>query len=474
MMRWVFGNITSSLRLGEIAVSAFAIGVLCCGQMVLALTILGLPGYLMVAIITLVWAGVEMLRGVLLLLQGRVRLAISRHSLLRNAWAFVLLLPIVLLFVVLFWLAGLEGLLEFDAVQGWAFKAKIMTACQGSEWIRWIQNKNLHHAHFDYPQLVPSLHALTYGAVGGVNEFVTKFWPTWMLAALCVGILSACGFPDRHVLIPAAMVTAVCFMPMVLRYVRMEGGTIPMVFFCCWGSIQISLFLRDRNFVRFGVGCLSLAGASMSKFEGILFLGLWLASVASIQGVAWLFREKRLCRLYIVLLAVMAPYFVYRCLSPFAHIESKWWRFALQAPLEKLTIFPKVFLFYISRRFVDTGFADWKVLQDGRIIWSGSWGGAMSLVDMTTYGIAWIAVLLTIVVVVCRRDLRKASVVVLLSCLAMIMLVSFVTSCMPWVRDDLSHALGGSKAFTGGRYCLPFVLAWPISLAALLCSNSEQ
>jgi hypothetical protein len=69
------------------------------------------------------------------------------------------------------------GIVEFDAVADWLFKAKIFFLCTGHEIVGWFSNPRLAYAHMDYPTLVPLLHAATYDSIGHVDEFVTKFWP---------------------------------------------------------------------------------------------------------------------------------------------------------------------------------------------------------------------------------------------------------------------------------------------------------
>src|SRR4030095_11764344 len=65
----------------------------------------------------------------------------------------------LLVFLVLFRLAGLRGLVEYDAVMAGSLKAKILHLYTGGEIVRWFSNPRLAHACFDYPALMPSLHA---------------------------------------------------------------------------------------------------------------------------------------------------------------------------------------------------------------------------------------------------------------------------------------------------------------------------
>ena len=54
-------------------------------------------------------------------------------------------------FLILFRLAGLQGLVELDAVMAWSLKAKILHLYTGNELVQWFSNPRLAHAHLDYP-----------------------------------------------------------------------------------------------------------------------------------------------------------------------------------------------------------------------------------------------------------------------------------------------------------------------------------
>ena len=103
---------------------------------------------------------------------------------IRRPFLIAILVTGLLVFLILFRLAGLQGLMDYDSVMAWLPKAKIIHLYTGSEIVQWFSNPRLAHAHLDYPTLVPSLHAATYDSLGHVDEFVTKFWPTWMLLFL--------------------------------------------------------------------------------------------------------------------------------------------------------------------------------------------------------------------------------------------------------------------------------------------------
>ena len=54
------------------------------------------------------------------------------------------------MFLILFRLAGLEGLIDDDALR-WMPKAKIMHLYTGNAIVQWFSNPRLAHAHLDYP-----------------------------------------------------------------------------------------------------------------------------------------------------------------------------------------------------------------------------------------------------------------------------------------------------------------------------------
>jgi len=167
----------------------------------------------------------------------------------------------------LFRLAGLEGLTDFDAVVMWAFKAKVFHTFAGRELWPWFHNPALAYGHLDYPLLVPLLHAFTYGAIGHVNEFVTKFWNQWMLLLLAwpswgpdssqeKTVADRCG-GDRH---HSASGDAGLQPP--------GGATFPMVFFAATSSLQLAMGLAERQPGRVRLGLLLLLATAMVNLKG--------------------------------------------------------------------------------------------------------------------------------------------------------------------------------------------------------------
>ena len=180
-------QLACSLGLGMMAVAALTLGVKLCG----------FHGRGLILMATAVGAIAEIWRDRKVLL---TRIADSYWKLVRSPITAIFVIIGLLVFLILFRIAGLQGLVDGDAMR-WMLKAKIIHLYTGSELVQWFSNPRLAYAHLDYPTLVPSLHAATYDSLGHVDEFVTKFWPTWMLFFLLAALasLNRAGNNWRHV-----------------------------------------------------------------------------------------------------------------------------------------------------------------------------------------------------------------------------------------------------------------------------------
>src|SRR5208282_2467513 len=177
----------------------------------------------------------------------------------------LLLLPVIYSWWVFGRLSTLEGTLEFDANAFWVFKAKIFYLEQGKNLLNVMHQSNLGYAQMDYPVLVPCLYTLGYGAVGGVDEFVNKVWPFWMVVALCLGILSLAKVWQRPHPLPVATVVVFCFLPASIQYIRCEGGSIPMVFFLSLTALLIVKAISCADEFYLAAAILAAAGCAMTK-----------------------------------------------------------------------------------------------------------------------------------------------------------------------------------------------------------------
>ena len=210
--------------------------------------------------------------------------------------------------------------------------------------VQWFSNPRLAHAHLDYPTLVPSLHAATYDSLGHVNEFVTKFWPTWMLLFLLAALASLNRGGKSWIRAPSFALLGILLLPATQKYVQMEGGTLPMIFFTVMGFVQCALWLVGKDRARLGLGLTLLFGAAMAQFEGFIFLALvgsWMLLLPSARPS--LKPSPRLWRVLAFCFLAALPFICLRVQIPVLHYESGWAGYALHNPGSTLSDWPGTF-----------------------------------------------------------------------------------------------------------------------------------
>jgi hypothetical protein len=137
------------------------------------------------------------------------------------------------------------------------------------------------HAHIRYPLLLPSVHALVYGAVGSDDGRAIRM----LMAAFYVASLGVVGAALRERLAPgpASVGTAVfAFLPAVLT--AASGGALtgyadyPLAIFLFLGTIEAQRWLRQGDVRTATLSLLAFACVSQMKLEGglmaVAFLGL--------------------------------------------------------------------------------------------------------------------------------------------------------------------------------------------------------
>ena len=434
------------LGLGMMAVAALTLGVKLCGW----------HGYHLVFLTTVVGAIAEI---------GRNRKAygtrISDHfrKLIRSPVAIAILVAGSLVFLILFRLAGVQGLVEFDAVMAWSLKAKIMHLYAGSELVQWFSNPRLALAHLDYPTLVPSLHSATYDSLGHVDEFVTKFWPTWMLLFLLVALASLNRAGKSRFHASSFALLGLLLLPAVQRYVQWEGSTLPMIFFTVMGFVQCAFWLVGKDRARLGLGLTLLFGGAMTHLEGFIFLALvggWILLLPSARPS--LKPSSRVWRVLAFCFLAALPFVCLRVQIPVLNYESGWAGYALHNPGTMLSNWPGIFMILLARLFLSPDFANWSD-EGGRLHWVGRWDGLSSLYNPSTLGLAWLCLLLTVALwlaVPARRPVVAWMLAMLVGATAALsgVFVSFVSI------KGLSEAVYLTNDVTGGRYLLPVLLAW--------------
>ena len=452
-------QLACGLGLGMMAVAALTLGVKLCG----------FHGRGWVLVLTGAGALAELLCDRKVFANG---LAGGFRKMVSEPVAAMLVAVSVVVFVILFRLASLQGLVEFDAVADWAFKAKIFFLCTGHEIVGWFSNPRLAYAHMDYPTLVPSLHAATYDSIGHVDEFITKFWPTWMLLFLLLGLASLTRGKTGRFHASLFFLLGVLLLPFTQAYVQMEGGTLPMVFFTVLGFVQCALGLVEKDRARLGLGLTLLFGAAMSKFEGMIFLALtagWILVLPAARPSLKL--SPRLWRTLAFCFLAALPFLCLRAQIPALHPESGWAGYALAHPVSTLSSAPEIFLIMLARLFVSPGFASWSV-ADGHLHWTGQWEGLTSLFNHLTLGLAWVCVLMTILfwlAAPARRPIILWTLAVFVSAAAVFSVVfaSFVSG------SDLNDVISARTADNEtGRYLFPLLMGWATAMVILFFGDS--
>jgi hypothetical protein len=454
MVRWLFKDLYGVLSTGELLASGLAVGAFFLTQLTLALRMAGVHWERVLVVGLVVWTVGE---GLLLLFCWRE----SKFQFRISHFWFLLLVPAASIMWCKFRLAGLLGLEEFDAMAIWAFKAKILHYCAGKEMWAWFRNPALAYAHMDYPLLVPLLHALTYGALGHVNEFVTKFWNQWMLVLLAWAVLGAARFPEKRPLVAAAVVTAILLLPMTEIYAFTEGATIPTLFYTVLSSMQLAIGMVEQQAGRLRLGSLMMMALAMVKFDGMIILALWglvLFPGRSSRTALWPPRRIGLAGLFGLI--AWFPYVVFRLYGPVLSAETSWVKELMMSPGEVLGILPMTWVAMVSRRFLNNDFAMWGSPDNQHAVWQGHWLGWQSLVDHATRGVGWICLLMLAVAWYRGGRMRGVVFRLFLVFLAFAAAISVIQGAVLPAPKTYDLALAVSHLNAGGRYLYPVLMAW--------------
>jgi hypothetical protein len=456
LFRFLFSTLSGQMSLLEQLAYSLGLGMMAVAALTLGVKLCGFHGRGLIFMVTAVGAIAEIWRDRKVLL---TKIADGCRNLVRSPITAIFVIIGLLVFLILFRMAGLQGLVELDAVTAWSLKAKIMHLHTGSEIVQWFSNPRLAYAHLDYPTLVPSLHAATYDSLGHVDEFVTKFWPTWMLLFLLAALASMnrAGKNWFHALLFALL--GLLLLPVIQYYVQMEGGTLPMVFFTVLGFVQCALWLMGKDRARLGLGLTLLFGAAMAKFEGFIYLALvgsWILLLPSARPS--LKPSPRLWRMLAFCFLAALPFICLRVQIPSLHFESGWAGYALSNPTITLSHWPGLFLIQLARIFVSPDFANWSG-EGGRFDWIGRWDGLSSLYNHLTLGLPWLCLLLTVALWFAVPTRRQVVIWMLVMFIAGTVALSGVFTSLITV-EGLDGAIWLSADVTGGRYLLPILLAW--------------
>jgi len=456
VVRWLFKELENELSFGELLACGLALGAFFLTQGILGLRMAGARLEQVLGIAVMIWAAVEI---ILLFRQWRAR-NIKFSFNIRLLW-WLLLIPAGLMSWCLFRLAGTEGLLEFDAVAFWAFKAKIFYYCAGSGLWTWLENPAFAYAHLDYPLLATLLHTLTYGVLGHVNEFVTKFWNQWMLVLLAWAVLGAGKFPVKKPWLTAPVATAIILLPLSIQFTRAEGGTIPLFFFSVLSSLQLAIGMVGKQPGRIRLGLLLLMATAMVKFEGIVLLGFWgvlLLLDKDSRAAFWPLQRVGLAGLLGV--AGWIPYVIFRLHHLPLSEESGFLGELIKHTATGLSMAAMVWVTFVDQRFWSGDFARWGAPDNHHAVWQGQWTGWESLFDQATLGMGWVCLLLVAVVWLRGGNLRWTVVRLAFVFFLFAAFLGLVWSGVNLEPLNYNDAITSAEAAGSGRYLYPMLMSW--------------
>jgi hypothetical protein len=456
MTEWLFGHgIKERHGTGLRFAWGLGTGMLVFSQLVVFGAVAGINLAAVLAWTALGWGTVE---AVLRLRQSGPLLRAWRPSVAHLWW--LALLPVAAALVLTGLLATVEGTLEYDALAFWVFKAKVMFLKQGAEFHAVHQNPLLTYAHWDYPLLVPGLYTLNYGLHSEVFEFTNKVWPFWMVTAVLIAILSVSRFSAQPRLLPVAVVTAVCFVHFTTYWVRMEGATIPMMFYTSLAALTATLWLLDREQGHLpGVLMLLLAGCFSTKFEGAVNVLVWGAALAVILWRSGGWRERPLHVGLGAAALCLLPYALFRLSSPLPHPVSNWLEQGMESPSDVIGRLPLVIFVNLGHRFFSAAAFNWKTGADGGLEWAGTWDGLNTFVDEHTHLLAWAILFLAPFTWWRLPRARTAMVTLSAVCLGTMLFISLVIACLTKAIDANEFA-----TVMVARYFYPIIIGWFIGL----------
>ena len=429
-----------------------ALGMLVFSQLILLTALAGLAAAGLLAWVVLLGGVIELGR-----LAPSARAAIHEFQFQPGHLWLLALIPALYWLFVFGRLSTLEGTMEFDANAFWVFKAKIFYLVQGAQLRDALQQSDIAYAHLDYPALVPCLYTFTYGAVGEVDEFVNKVWPFWMLATLGIAVLSVARIVQRPHPLPCFTVVILLYLPGLLRYVRWEGGTLPLVFFVSMSAIVMMVALVGEDEWAHAATLLLLAGGAATKQEGIVFAAAG-SSVMLAYGWwrGWLF-HRRFWLAALVAAACMVPYFLLRLSHPMPHPESGWWHGLVEAPGEVFRRFPQVLFLLTGGPFFDLKFFHWRVPDKDHLYWDGTWHGIESFNNPHLSLVPVLTLIMFLYLLWTQPRSRIALSLLLLVLIGMLSILALTIASLPLFRPDIGEFL---IVTAEGRHSYPFYTAW--------------
>jgi hypothetical protein len=458
LFRLLFSALSERMPLLEQLACAMGLGMMAVAALTLGVKLCGFHGRGLILMVTAVGAVAEVWHDRKAFLKG---MADGFRKLIRSPITAVFVVIGLLVFLILFRIAGLEGLADGDAMR-WMLKAKIVHLYAGNDLVQWFSNPRLAHAHLDYPTLVPSLHSATYDSIGHADEFVTKFWPTWMLLFLLLALASLNRGGKSRFHAPLFALLGLLLLPAIQMFVQMEGGTVVMIFFTVLGFVNCALWLVGKDRARLGLGLTFLFGAAMVKFEGFIYLALvgsWLLLLPSARPS--LKPSPGFWQVLAFWFLAALPFVCLRLQIPTLNYESSWVGHVLHHPtalLSTLSNWARLFQIELARLFVNPDFANWNG-EGGQLHWIGKWDGLSSLYNPSTLVLGWLCLFMSVALWFAVPARRQIVVWILAMFLGAVAALSGVFASFIGI-NDLTLVINLTKDQAGGRYLLPMLLAW--------------
>ncbi|HEU6449420.1 MAG TPA: hypothetical protein VFV23_13390 [Verrucomicrobiae bacterium] len=430
-----------------------AVGMVVFSQSVLLAAIAGIDLSGALAWAAMIWGIVE----VILLAPKAVAGAkqIQFHS--AHLWL-LLLLPVIYAAWVFGKLSTLEGTLEFDANAFWVFKAKILYLEHGKNLFTTIHQSNLGYTHMDYPMLVPGIYTLGYGLAGGVDEFINKVWPFWMMVALSIAVISLSRIWKRPRPLPLLIVNLLCFLPATLQFVRNEGGTIPMVYGTSLAAMLFVVAIANADQFAIAAGILSLIMCATTKFEGVIYAALWGGITMILCWRRGWLKSSLIWKPIAVAAICLVPYLCFRLEKPILHPESNWAHEGIRSPATVAHRFPQTLLLDVGCRFFDKEFFKWQTPDKEHLQFVGHWNGFKSLANPELSALPWL-LLVFIGFSLWKKSRERFALVVLLAVIfGELAFLSFVISCLARMQADVAQVIDFGTNVVG-RYYYPFFVA---------------
>jgi hypothetical protein len=370
----------------------------------------------------------------------------------------LMLTPVFLLLLAYGRLNLVDGVHEFDAGAFWLLKARILYFDHGKEFFKLLHTSNLAYTHMDYPWLVPGLYTLTYGALGGVDEFVIKVWPFWMAIALCSAIFSIGRIWRKPHPAPILMIVLFCYLPATERFLAQEGATIPILFCVSIAALLLVISFVRRSPVALAAGVLALGGCAATKLEGIVYVILWAIPLALYCWRCNWLKNPLLWKAVVFVACFLVPYGVTRLDKPVPYPEAHWLHDATTAPTRVLRRYPQTLFLGIGYRFFDSGFFNWESPDKNHLHYIGKWQGRKTFAGPELSVLPWILLPLLGLTFWKKREHRLALGALLFVIVGQILALSLIISSLAVMQADVKQVIDFSVEIVG-RYFYPFCVA---------------